>query len=64
MNCPRCNGEKFREIDCGPDSYEDDISYVSELCEKCGLYHSGWTGKWLIDCENWIDEEDAEEFKI
>jgi len=61
MKCPRCQGEEFKEIDCGPDS---DIFYTSEICNRCGLYHSGWTDKWLIDCENWRDEEDAKEFSL
>lgn len=63
MQCPRCKGEKFTEKDCGPDSYEDDIFYISYVCDGCKLYNSGWTDKWLIDCEYWQDEEDAEEFK-
>ena len=63
MKCPRCGFEKFTEIDCGPDGYDDDITYTSEICEKCGLYHSGWTDKWLIDCEYWTDEEEAIEYE-
>ena len=63
FKCPRCESEDFKEIDCGPDTYEDDISYTSEICKKCGLYHSGWTDKWLVDCEGWRDEEDAKEFE-
>lgn len=62
MKCPRCNNTKFNEIDCGPDSYEDDITYISEICTKCDLYLSGWTNKWLINCDNWRDEDGAEEF--
>lgn len=60
--CPRCNGNDFRQVECGPDSYEDDIFYMSTICNNCGLYYSGWTGKWLVDVEGWRDEEDAEEF--
>lgn len=60
--CPRCGNTTFDEIDCGPDSYEDDIFYISQRCTKCGLWHSGWTDKWLIDVDNWRDEEDAEEY--
>ncbi len=63
MQCPRCKTEQFKEIDCGPDSYEDDIFYISYICIKCGLYNSGWTDKWLIECSSWIEEEDAEEYK-
>ena len=60
--CPRCGGTAFREIDCGPDGYNDDITYTSEICEACGLYLSGWTNKWLVDCACWTEEEDAKEF--
>ena len=62
--CPRCGGTEFNEFDCGPDSYDDDIAYTSETCKTCGLYHSGWTDKWLIECENWRDEENAEEYIV
>ncbi len=61
--CPRCGGNDFYEIDCGPDGYDDDITYGSNICNKCGLYHSGWTDKWLVDCDNWTEEEDAAEFQ-
>ncbi|GEM_PF-5471208 len=60
--CPRCGVMEYYEIDCGPDGYDDDITYTSEICKNCGLYKSGWTGKWLIDCEGWGDEEGAEEY--
>jgi hypothetical protein len=63
MKCPRCGGVEFDEIDCGPDGWDDDITWSSEICCKCGLYHSGWTDQWLLDCQNWWDEEDAEEYK-
>lgn len=63
LKCPRCGGTQFRELDCGPDSYDDDIVYVSQVCIGCGLYHSGWTDKWLIDCASWRDEDDAKEYK-
>jgi hypothetical protein len=45
MKCPRCKCTEFKEIDCGPDSYEDDIFYTSYICKDCGLYYSGWTDK-------------------
>lgn len=61
--CPRCGGTDFREIDCGPDGYEDDIVYSSDICTSCGLYHSGWSLLWLIDCDNWQDEDGATEFR-
>lgn len=62
--CPRCGCTEFYEKDCGPDTYEDDITYTSLVCKSCGLWYSGWTNKWLIDVENWGDEDGAEEFKV
>lgn len=41
MKCPRCGCEDFKEVDCGPDSWEDDISYTSEICKQCGLWYYG-----------------------
>ena len=60
--CPRCHGTGFIEHDCGPDTYDDDISYISFSCRNCGLWYSGWTDKWLIDCDGWRDEENGKEF--
>lgn len=60
--CPRCGGQEFGERECGPDSYEDDITYTSDVCTRCGLWHSGWTDRWLVDCDTWLDEEGAEEY--
>lgn len=60
--CPRCGNDDFYELDCGPDSYEDDISYTSEKCTKCGLWYDGWNGRWYVDVDNWRDVEDAEEY--
>ena len=62
LTCPRCGSQVFEERDCGPDGYDDDITYTSEICSQCGLWHSGWTDKWLIDVESWRDEEDATEY--
>jgi transcription elongation factor Elf1 len=62
FRCPRCGCTEYDEHDCGPDGYDDDITYQSESCKDCGLWHSGWTDKWLIDVDCWSDEEDAEEF--
>lgn len=62
--CPRCGCEEFEEHDCGPDNWDDDIFYLSYACKRCGLWYSGWTNKWLINCESWRDEEDAEEFTV
>lgn len=55
--CPHCKGFVFREVDCGPDTYEDDISYLSYECAACKLWFDGWQGKWLLG----IDSE--EEYK-
>ena len=63
MQCPRCKNKQFKEVDCGPDSYEDDVFYISDICTKCGLYNCGWTDNWLIDCKSWVEEESAEEYK-
>lgn len=62
MICPRCQGTSFTEHDCGPDSYEDDIFYISESCDGCGLWYDGWRNKWLIDVASWTEAEDAKEF--
>lgn len=61
--CPRCNGTAFDEIDCGPGSYDDDITWMADRCKQCGLWYSSWKDKWLIDVYSWKDEQDAEEFK-
>jgi len=60
--CPRCGGKVFRELDCGPDGYDDDITWTATICLGCGLWHSSWLDKWLIGVESWQDEEDAKEF--
>jgi len=62
--CPRCDSTDFDEHDCGPDSYEDDITYTSYSCKKCGLWYDGWRDDWLIqtdgtNVEYWNDSEDA-----
>lgn len=63
MKCPRCNNEKFEEISCGSDSFEDDITWTSYKCIECGLWYSNWKDEWLIDVEFWQDEENAIVFK-
>jgi ribosomal protein S27AE len=63
LTCPRCGSTRFREVDCGPDTYEDDIFYISQVCTNCGLWLSGWTDRWLVDVESWRDEEDAKEYQ-
>ena len=60
--CPRCGCSNFREIDCGPDGYDDDITYTSEICENCGLWWDGWANRWFIDVTYWQEVEDAEEY--
>ena len=62
MICPRCGNTEFSERECGPDTYDADITYTSWICTQCGLWYSGWTGQWLIDCESWRDEQDCEEY--
>jgi hypothetical protein len=60
--CPRCGGSTFREHACGPDSFEDDVTYTSLECLSCGLWWDGWRGVWLIDCESCADEDGADVF--
>lgn len=59
MECPRCKSTEFREVDCGPDGYDDDIFYTSEVCQQCGLWLDGWTEKWYVGIEFWQEVEDA-----
>ena len=61
--CPRCGSSDFDEIDCGPDSYEDDIAYESYRCQKCSLWYDGWGDKWFDNINSWQDVEGAEEWK-
>ena len=61
--CPRCGSSEFEEIWCGPDSYDDDITYTSYQCKKCGLWYDGWVDKWFIDVDHWQEVENAEEYK-
>lgn len=44
--CPRCGGTDFDELHCGPDSYENDITYQADRCKTCDLVYSGWTDRW------------------
>ena len=60
--CPRCGGTEFEEIECGPDTWEDDVFYISYRCKKCGLWYDGWTEKWYVDVDSWMDVEDAQEY--
>ena len=48
--CPKC-GKDMIELDGGPDSYDDDISWVSDYCEDCRYGHHGWTDEWIEDCD-------------
>ena len=68
MKCPRCGNTAFSERDCGPDSYDDDITYTAYICNKCGLWFDGWVDKWLINedgsnLDSWREAEDAIEFE-
>ena len=49
--CPHCKCEK--ELDEGPDSYEDDISYTSYVCNTCKIYCNGWTDDWYEEGTRW-----------
>ena len=64
MICPRCNSASFRDIDCGPDGYDDDITYTSNICNNCGLWFDGWRNKWYADCECESDVEHCEEYNF
>lgn len=58
QKCPRCGGTEFSEHDRGPDSYDDDIFYISEKCLKCGLWLDGWTHEWF-ESEDAMDNDEA-----
>ncbi len=60
--CPRCGSNEFKEVDCGPDTYDDDIAYSSDICESCGLWWDGWREMWLVDCSIWREAEDCDEY--
>lgn len=63
--CPRCGSTDITsDIDCGPDSWDDDIYYHSEKCNQCGLWHDGWDDKFYIDVDNWRETEYAEEYVV
>jgi hypothetical protein len=62
--CPRCGGTDFegRDVDqerIGPDGESIPIFYTVHICKFCGLYYSGYTGEWLVDCKDWRDEATA-----
>jgi hypothetical protein len=63
FKCPRCNGIEFSEYDCGPDGYDDDITWTSCKCKGCQLWYSGWTDKWYTDVDSWPEEEDGTEYE-
>lgn len=63
LTCPRCGGTNFRELECGYDTYEDDRTWMADICTACGLYYSGWLDMWLTDCESWGEEDTAKEFR-
>lgn len=60
--CPRCGHTEFDEVDCGPDSYEDDITYTSYRCQSCKLFYDGWAEDWY-EVEGWWEVEDAKPWK-
>lgn len=73
--CPRCKtNQEYYELDEGPDGYDDDITFTSEVCKVCELYHYGWSdGGWYEEGTTWTDvdydlkplftEEQAEELE-
>lgn len=56
--CPNC-GKEMQEYDCGPDSYDDDITYTSDYCFDCELWCDGWFDKWGLG--TYPDSEDLKE---
>jgi len=62
LTCPRCGSTEFDELDSGPDTYEDDITYTSYRCRRCDLFYDEWIDKWCVDCDNWADAADAEAY--
>lgn len=62
-HCPKCDNTKFNEHECGADTYDDDVYYISFSCTKCGLWFDGWSGKWFEGVDNWRDTEDKESFE-
>lgn len=62
--CPACFGTNFIEHDCGPDTYDDDITYTSHECSACGLWFDGWRDKWLVDVHDSLEEDGAKEFPV
>lgn len=61
--CPRCGGREFIEHECGPDTYEDDVAWISYTCKNCRLRYAGWREVWVDNCETWQEEEDAVEWQ-
>jgi len=52
--CPHCKCKReFDDLDEGPDSYEDDISYTSYVCNTCQIYCNGWTDDWFEEGTRW-----------
>lgn len=60
--CPRCGGVEFHEVECGPDGYDDDVTYTSYVCSKCELWYDGWNGRWYVDVTSWREVEFGEEY--
>ncbi len=63
LACPRCGNTSFTKLWCGPDSYDNDITWTSYVCTKCELWYSGWSERWLVDCDSWTEEDTSEEYK-
>jgi predicted nucleic acid-binding Zn-ribbon protein len=69
VKCPRCGGTVFKEVDAGPDTFDDDVTWTAHKCQSCGLWYSEWLEKWLINSDGtnlniWQEEENAMEFKL
>jgi hypothetical protein len=61
MACPRCGGEDFILRKAGPVGANGD-TYESDECTECGLWHDGLRDRWLVDVNDWTEEEGAIEY--
>ena len=56
--CPICKN-KMIECDRGPDGYDDDINYSSNICFDCDIQWHGWYNKWYADADDGVDYKDG-----
>ncbi len=54
--CPRCGKQDYSDVDCGPDGWDDDIAYTSQVCTGCKLFYDGWVDNWF-EVDNWTEVE-------